>query len=320
MKTLSCIAQLLSLAVLCRANSGKRGLCFTPNANHAEDNKVWVQPGSDLKWYYNYQSLPSPAYSALSQEQFEFVPMMWGVGANPNDTRFLQDVKKLLDSGTNITHVLGFNEPDGTSDVGGSNVLPANAALAWVANFEPLGKMGVKLGLPACTGGWGSLPWLKQFLGNCSALVSTPGEKRDCTWDFLPVHWYDNFEGLASHIGERKATWPNAEIWVTEYAYAHQDLRATQAFYNQTADYFDRLDYIGRYSYFGAFRSSNSNVGANAAFLNQDGKLTDIGSWYSGFGSTGVVPESFGDRAALCPGAGRAMFGTLACVLVSLLR
>ncbi|KAG5925953.1 hypothetical protein E4U53_003193 [Claviceps sorghi] len=206
MRTFSCIAHVLAVAVLCRAASNKRGLCFTPNPNYPDDNKVWVQSGSDLTWYYNYQSLPSPAYSALSQDKFEFIPMMWGVGSDPNDTRFLRDVTKLLDGGTKIKHVLAFNEPDATSAVGGSNVRPADAALAWVANFEPLGRMGVKLGLPACTGGWGSLPWLKQFLGNCSALMSTAGERKNCTWDFLPVHWYDNFEGLASHIGERKAT------------------------------------------------------------------------------------------------------------------
>ncbi|KAG5928573.1 hypothetical protein E4U42_000381 [Claviceps africana] len=319
MRTFSSIAQVLSVAVLCRATSNKRGLCFTPNPNYPDDNKVWVQSGSDLTWYYNYQSLPSPAYSALSQDKFEFIPMMWGVGSNPNDTKFLHDVTKLLDSGTKIKHVLGFNEPDATAAVGGSNVLPAVAALAWVANFEPLGRMGVKLGLPACTGGWGSLPWLKQFLGNCSALVSTAEQTKNCTWDFLPVHWYDNFGGLASHIGERKATWPDAEIWVTEYAYAHHDLQATQAFYNQTAEYFDRIDYVGRYSYFGAFRSTNSNVGPNAAFLNGDGRLTDIGSWYSGFGATGVNPESEGVEALLTPGAGRVVLGVIVCVLVGLL-
>lgn len=207
MKTLLRIALIASLAVLSSAAANhKRGLCFVPNPNYPNDNKIWVQSGSDLAWYYNYQSLPSIAYAGLSQERFEFVPMMWGVGSDASDTKFLHDVKALINSGTNITHVMGFNEPDATSAVGGSNVKPADAAQAWVANFEPLGRMGVKLGLPACTGGWGSLPWLKQFLGNCSELISTSGETKNCTWDFLPIHWYDNFEGLASHIGERKKT------------------------------------------------------------------------------------------------------------------
>ncbi|KND87067.1 Alkali-sensitive linkage protein 1 [Tolypocladium ophioglossoides CBS 100239] len=286
------LAGLLAIARLSSAASSKRGLCFTPNEAHPQDNQVWVKPGSDLKWYYNYQSLPSPAYASLSQDDFEYIPMMWGVGSNPNDTTFYDQVKKLVDDGTKIQHVLGFNEPDGPADQGGSNIKPKDAAQAWVANFEPLGKMGIKLGLPACTGSLGGLPWLKQFLGNCSELVSTGSEKKNCTWDFLPVHWYDNFAGLASHIGERRATWPDAEIWVTEYAYAHQDLTPTQEFYNQSIDYFEKLDYIGRYSYFGAFRASKANVGPNAAFLSNGGKLTDIGSWYLGFNATGVNPQS----------------------------
>ncbi|KAF5134037.1 Alkali-sensitive linkage protein 1 [Metarhizium anisopliae] len=302
MRTSSWLAQIIPLVEICSAASSKRGLVFTPNAEHAGDNKLWVQSGSDLTWYYNYQSSPSPAYSSLSQDQFEFIPMMWGIGSDPNDTKFLTDVKKLIDDGTKIKHVLGFNEPDTSSAYGGSNIKPADAALAWVANFEPLGKMGVKLGLPACTGGWDSLPWLKQFLGNCSELVSTGKDKKNCTWDFLPVHWYDNFAGLASHIGE-------------QYAFAHQDLKPTQEFYNQTIDYFDKLDSIGRYSYFGAFRSTNSNVGANAAFLDKSGKLTDIGSWYLGFAATGVTPES--SKAALLePTVGSLILGVIAGILV----
>lgn len=34
-----------------------------------------------------------------------------------------------------------------------------------------------------------------------------------------------------------------------------------------------------------------SNVGYNATMLDQDGQLTDIGSWYLGGKATGNVPE-----------------------------
>ncbi|EXM27378.1 hypothetical protein RAB80_013422 [Fusarium oxysporum f. sp. vasinfectum] len=265
----------------------KRGLCFVPNTEKPQDDKIWVQNGSDITWYYNYGDKPSAVYKDVPQEQFEFVPMMWGVGSDSSDTTFLQNVKSLMEDGVNITHVLGFNEPDAGNDVGGSNLDPKVAAEAWVANFEPLGEMGVKLGLPACTGGWGSMPWLKQFLGNCSAIKSQDGPKRNCTWDYLPVHWYDNFEGLASHIGERLAEWPNSTIWVTEYAYAHQDPQLTEQFFKQTLKWFDESAFIGRYTYFGAFRSDVSNVGPNAAFLSNSGGLTTIGAQYLGLNTTG---------------------------------
>jgi hypothetical protein len=199
---------LVALASIALAVDGneKRGLCFVPNPDHPGDNKLWAGPDSDITWYYNYQDTPSPAFSDFSQSEFEFVPMMWGVTDDLEATTFLDNVKELIDDGRNITHVLGFNEPDAPNDWGGSDVQPKDAARAWVANFEPLGEMGIKLGLPGCTGGWGSMPWLREFLGNCSEILSDgKDEKKNCTWDFLPVHWYDNFEGLASHMGERLA-------------------------------------------------------------------------------------------------------------------
>ncbi|GKT86010.1 F5/8 type C domain protein [Colletotrichum tofieldiae] len=249
----------------------------------ALDNQIWVQSGSDLTWYYNYQEIPSPAFASKSQEEFEFVPMMWGVSSNPEDTTFLRAVKGLIkDKGINITHALGFNEPDGPTQYGGSNIAPDIAAKAWVANFIPLQELGVKVGLPACTGAPAGLPWLKQFLGNCSEIISE-GEKRRTA----PT---------------TSSLFPDTKIWVTEYAYAHQDLATTQEFYNMSADYFDRIDYIERYTYFGAFRSKTSNVGPNASFLNNDGKVTDIGAWYMGMSSTGVNPQS-GDKSAAVRGS-----------------
>jgi hypothetical protein len=185
--------------------SSKRGLVFTPNKAWPEDNSKWVQSGSDLTWYYNYQEIPSPAFAGVSQSKFEFVPMMWGLNTNLDDTSFLTSVKNLIKTGVAIAHVMAFNEPDGPTMYGGSDIKPSSAARAWVANFIPLQEMGIKVGLPACTGGSGGLPWLKQFLGNCSALISTGGTQKNCTYDFLPIHWYDNFGGLASHIGERVA-------------------------------------------------------------------------------------------------------------------
>lgn len=300
------------------AGSGKRGLVFTPNPQYPQDNKLWVQPGSDLTWYYNYGNKPSPVYADIAQDKFEFVPMMWGIGPNPKDDSWLQDVKSMISDGRNISHALAFNEPDGTADTGGSNIEPHKAAQAWVANFEPLAKMGVRLGLPAMTGAPSGLVWLKQFLGNCSELVSDGGNKKNCTWDVLPVHWYDNFAGLASHIGERRALWPDAEIWITEYAFAHKDLGSTVDFYTQSADYFDKESYIGKYSYFGAFRMQNSSVGANAPFLNKAGKLTEIGAKYLGMGTTGVDPQS-GAFAATPSGMAAASIAALAGVIMAVL-
>ena len=105
----------------------------------------------------------------------------------------------------NITNVLSFNEPDGPFVYGGSNMEPSAAAQIWINNMIPLQEMGVRVGLPACTGGPSGMPWLKNFLSECSKLVSTDDETRNCTYDFVTIHWYGNFEGLASHMGQYSA-------------------------------------------------------------------------------------------------------------------
>ncbi|KAI0134797.1 hypothetical protein F4814DRAFT_398970 [Daldinia grandis] len=214
--------------------------------------------------------------------------MLWGA---IDDTSFLESVQSQIDSGRNITHVLSFNEPDAQYG-GGSNVEPSKAADVWIKNIAPLADKGVKLGLPACTGGWGGIPWLEQFLGNCSELISTKDDEKNCTYDFVTIHWYGNFEGLASHMGSYAAAFPNVTQWITEYNFDNQDLATTQAFYNTSSEYFDRMDSVSRYSLFGSFRSSDSNVGPNVAMLNNNGELTDIGSWYLGMSGTHVDPQS----------------------------
>lgn len=103
---------------------------------------------------------------------------------------------------------------------------------------------------------------------------------------------------------------PNTSIWVTEYNLNNQSLRDTQVFYNMSAEYLDRLPYIERYSFFGAFRSSVSNVGANATMLSVGGRLTDIGRWYLGRAGNGVDPKST-DSGSPAPGRRWAVLSSL---------
>jgi hypothetical protein len=270
--------------------STKRGLIYVPNPSYPSDDSIWLSPNTSLTWYYNYQASPSPHLS--SRPDLHFVPMLWGAPASPTDTTFLTTITTLLKSGTNITHILSFNEPD-SSSAGGSALTPALAASTWIRLLEPLRPLGVKLVAPAVTGAPTGLAWLAAFFDACNG---------GCTADVMPIHWYGDFDGLASHMAEKRARYPNMTTWVTEYALAQAPLGATQEFFNVTAEYFDRLGYVERYSYFGAFRSSESNVGPNAAMLTEKGELTDIGSLYLGGAETGRVP---GVGAGKKGGAGR---------------
>ncbi|EEA21169.1 hypothetical protein TMatcc_001170 [Talaromyces marneffei ATCC 18224] len=263
-------------------SSNKRGLVYIPS-DHPSDDQIWVADNSDLTWYYDYKDIPAAAYSNRTQQEFEFVPMLWG---SANSSGFASEIKSQIATGRNITHILTFNEPDGTSSTGGSEISPADAASIWIDDIEPLRNENVKIGAPSVTGSQSGLTWLSEFFSNCTSL------KTNCTVDFIPLHWYGNFQGLASYLGQVVATYPNTSIWITEYALAHADLKDTQAFFQTSAEYFDRLDYVERYSYFGSFRSSISNVGPNATMLTQNGQLTDIGSWYLGGAATGNAPNS----------------------------
>ena len=155
--------------------------------------------------------------------------MLWGANSGPS---FLSDVTSLIKSGTNISHVLAFNEPDGAFN-GGSSVDAKTAAETWIREVEPLKKMGVKLGAPAVTGAPTGFTWLQNFFTHCDG---------KCSADFIPVHWYGNFEGLASHVGQVNATYQNMTMWVTEYALDNASLKESQSFYNQSSQFLDRVE------------------------------------------------------------------------------
>ena len=98
-------------------------------------------------------------------------------------------------------------------------------------------KLNVKLGGPAVTGAPSGWTWLQQFHTECAI---QHGNGQGCQMDFLPVHWYGNYDGLASHLGQVEATYKNvSEYWITEFAYNDEPLAATQSFYNISTGNFD---------------------------------------------------------------------------------
>lgn len=213
--------------------SSKRGLVFVPNANYPADNNIWDSSSSDLTWYYNYGAEPSAAFSNASS--FQFVPMLWGASNSTSDTSFSTTVQSQISSGANVSYILTFNEPDGSTQTGGSDITADVAAETWIREVEPLKQKGVKLGAPAVTAAPTGFTWLQSFFTACNG---------NCSADFIPIHWYGNFEGLASHIGQVRGTYPNMSIWITEYADAGANLADSQTFYNQSSQYFDRIEYV----------------------------------------------------------------------------
>lgn len=212
--------------------SSKRGLVHISDSATPIDDSIWTSSPSDLTWYYNYLETPSTVYESTS---LAFIPMLWGAPSTTSDTSFLQSIKSQINNGSNITYVMSFNEPDGTSLTGGSDVDATTAAAVWKTNLEPLRKLNVSLGAPAVTGGSTGWTWLQEFFTACDG---------GCHPDFLPVHWYGSFDGLASHITEIFDVYPNMTVWVTEFALTNATLADTQSFFNQSCEYFDGLRFV----------------------------------------------------------------------------
>lgn len=213
--------------------SSKRGLIFIPNTDFPEDDQVWIRQGFDLTWYYNYKMYPSPEYA--NHTSLRFVPMLWGAPSSFSDTTFLENVTAQILEGSNIKYVMGFNEPDNTAETGGSNVDPSDAAKYWKKQLEPLRKLGVSLGAPAVTGGASGFVWLSNFTAACDG---------GCTFDFIPIHWYGSFDGLASHIADVLDIYPDKTIWVTEFALDNSDLNSTEQFFQTAVSYLDNNEYV----------------------------------------------------------------------------
>ncbi|KAI0157318.1 glycoside hydrolase family 128 protein [Xylariaceae sp. FL1272] len=279
---------ILTSPTTAQSDSVKRGLVHIPNSQWPEDNAIWYREGSSITWYYNYGQSPSPQFDGISQDQLEFVPQKWGQSSDPTDTSFSNYVEQLIAEGRGIKNVLAYNEPEYGFDSGGAQLDPATAAKGWIADFVPLQEKGVRVGLPAVNGDDFGLNWLSQFMQRCSEQLNG----RECPYDFLPVHWYNDFPGLTNLISKIDSMFPGSKIWLTEFTEPHVDLVTTQEFFKQSIPWLDGSSLVERYSWFGAFRSSVSNVGVNATFLNNAGQLTDIGSWYLGGEATGIPPTS----------------------------
>jgi len=234
---LSLLTAAAPLAALAQSTtSSKRGLVYVSSSTSNKDDSIWDASDSDLTWYYNYAASPTSEYD---NSHLQFVPMLWGAPTDSSDMTFYNTVKDLIDGGMKIPYVLAFNEPDGCAN-GGSCVDAQTAAATWAREIEPLKKLGVKLGAPAVTGSPMGFTWLQNFFTQCAG---------KCSADFIPVHWYGDFQGLASHLGQVNATYQNMSMWVTEYAYPNGDLRDSQDFYNQSASYFDRLEYVSSFRF-----------------------------------------------------------------------
>ncbi|WP_246039768.1 glycosyl hydrolase [Sulfitobacter sabulilitoris] len=187
------------------------GLMLVTQAAHAQKAGVgawensrnttleWIEDTPALGWYYNWRT-DQMWHAKRSRRSVEFVPMIHGAG----------DIDKKIQSSLRVTHLLGFNEPDGGSGRHQAGLSVEKAVALW----PRLEARGLRLGSPATTQGGtlGRGSWQRRFMDEVEA--------RGLRVDFMAVHYYSTDGDVGAFRNWLRAV--HAEyrrpIWVTEFA------------------------------------------------------------------------------------------------------
>ncbi|KAF1995744.1 glycoside hydrolase family 128 protein [Amniculicola lignicola CBS 123094] len=282
--------------------NSKRGLASL-GSTHTSDNSLLGSPSSPLFWYYNWSPYPLNAPSQTAITALEFVPLIHGIyGAEDSQTS-----TAINSLPSTSKHLLSFNEPDGTTDSGGSSIEPEDAARAYIEHIVPYRTSNRKwlISHPSVTGSPRGLEWLRQFNESCWEI----DEENGCPTDFIAAHWYGAYDGLTGWLSQLDEYYKNGtaseqdlKIWITELALPQQSEQETVNMMNVTLPYLDELDYVERYAWFGDFRRKDADewAGDNVAMFDDDGGLTALGALYLGGEANGFEEgqEGKGEGAA----------------------
>ena len=197
----------------------------------------------------------------------EFVPMVWGYYGNANGD--FDDWLHGVRSQPGVTSILGFNEPDASSQ---ANLSVEGALEAW----QYMTQTGLPLGSPAAV--HADNQWMRDFMSGAA--------QRGYRVDYVTVHWYggDDVDGFLNHVDHIHNLY-GKPVWVTEFAPADWSgqRRISPArvadFMRRVLPELDRRAYVQRYSWFSA-GTGDAPLG-NAALFNDDGSLTALGKLYS---------------------------------------
>ncbi|TBU32061.1 glycosyl hydrolase catalytic core-domain-containing protein [Dichomitus squalens] len=228
-------------------NTSKAGLAW-PNGNSIDINQ-YLSTGK-VQWYYTWG--PSSI-----QSNIEFVPQLWGTKQLSQWDSSINDTIRSL----NVTHALGFNEP------------------------EISGQAAQGTGYPA------RLPGAEQLTSWMSACGG------GCTIDFVAVHYYDiNSTGFVEYLIDYHDTFQKP-VWVTEWAcqnYNNANEQCSQRdvvdFMNATQQFTDETDWLERYAWFGAMEDMQG-VNSADALMSSGGKINQLGEQYIGMVAANVSPD-----------------------------
>ncbi|KAH7014350.1 glycosyl hydrolase catalytic core-domain-containing protein [Microdochium trichocladiopsis] len=302
--------------------ASKRGVSYH-NDTAAADYDILLSARGPVGWYYTWSPRPGPPAQVFPwgfRDNVEFVPTIHGTGKLASD---IADLDKLNASST---HLFSFNEPDELAANGGSQLSPQEAAAAYISSIVPL-RSRFRISHPSVTGSQRGFDWLMAFHDACFKIDA----KQGCPADFIVVHWYGGFDGLAGWLGQLRKWYTEAgyvaaaaasgsgggsssgsgsgsgrddtnalPFWLGELGIPGAPMDANLAMMSQTLPYLDNLPWIAKYAWFGTFRPAQANnwTGVGVAFFDDEGGLTELGSTFLGGAQKGFA---VGDKGRAPP-------------------
>lgn len=169
----------------------------------------------------------------------------WGSGQNSSlDTEYVpmrhnEWWDAYPNNKTNVTHVLGYNEPERPDQAN----LSVNTA---IARWPELMASGLRLGAPAPSDG--GLNWLYEFIDRCDALGYRV--------DFVPVHYYLGGQTAQQFYDRLLAIYQRVRrpLWVTEFnnganwTCCEPTPEAQKVIIGQFIEMLDNAPFVERYS------------------------------------------------------------------------
>ena len=208
----------------------------------------------DARWFYDWGA------GKQSTLDIEYVPMRHNAH---------WDSFKKINALENVTHLLGFNEPNQRDQ---ANMTVEQALALW----PKLQASGLRLGSPSPNDAQRGLDWLYKFMDEA--------DKRGYRVDFVAVHYYKadwsdkQMIGWLHEIHKRTGGRP---IWLTEFNNGAPWTKNHNPTYAENArkldEYcriMDAADFVERYAIF------NLGPDSQERQLIRGGELTPAGKWY----------------------------------------
>ncbi len=204
-----------------------------------------------VHWYYNWMARPGSS-------DREFVPMIkGGKGAHQGN---YDRIRELAD----VTHLLGFNEPERESQ---GDLELEEALDLWPGLVELAESAGLKLGSPAPSSDKLGMDYFHEFMDRAGRM--------DYRIDFIAVHWYRSRDpGAFEDFVEELAREYRLPVWVTEFNGWSGPEDEHYDFLKDALRYLERSRRVERYAYF------NPAAGEPHSLLTSDGSLTRLGELY----------------------------------------